>query len=410
MWKSALQEKGTVSGKVGQTAGAKSRTAPGGKRRKGTEHSGSGGWQQRLGRTWPAWPALLVAVATSTLSGCAGDAARLPVDPGDGSRPCHGEAGSVAVQYLGIEGYLIHWRGRDLLTAPMFSNPRALTVVLWRIRANPERIDRYLPPADAVDDILVSHAHYDHLLDVPYIALEKAPEARVFGSETAANILRAVLPEERIVSVRSTAARGSTPGKWHVSRSGVFRFMAIESEHAPNIDGYTFYTGHIDEPLERLPRTGAGWKAGTTYAYLIDLLHEDGTVAFRIHFQDAASTPPAGFIPDLAPADQGPVDLAITCVPGSDNVTGHPQGVLQHLQPRYVLLGHWENLFAEPTRERARLRVAPGTDVPAFIKRLESALPQAPEWVLPQPLGCFCYEPRAGTGNGEARRSEQGEQ
>jgi hypothetical protein len=129
--------------------------------------------------------------------------------------------------------------------------------------------------------------------------------------------------------------------------------------------------------------------------YLIDLLHADGSVAFRIHFQDACSTPPQGFPPELTGQEAAPIDLAITCVPGFDKVQGYPQRVIRQVQPRYVQLGHWENMFAPPTRERDELRVAPLTDVEEFIRRLEPAMPEGAEWVLPMPFSCYCY-PLAG--------------
>lgn len=341
---------------------------------------------------------LVASTIALALIGCAGYAGSLPVDGGVGWTRCGAGPDSVAVQYLGVEGFLIQWRGRGLLTAPMFSNPRALTVALWRIGANPRRIDRYLPPVENVEAVLVGHAHYDHLLDVPYIASRKARDARVYGSATAVNILHAALPRERLVSIRETASAHGQPGAWHRSASGAFRFMAIESEHAPNIDGYTLYTGHIDSPLERLPDTARGWKAGTTYAYLIDLLGADGSVAFRIHFQDAAATPPAGFIPQLDSQDRAPVDLAITCVPGTENVTGYPERAIEHLRPRHVLLGHWENLFAEPASGGPALRVVATADVPGFIERLEAALPPESSWTLPRPGACFHYGLASGYG------------
>ncbi|MFC1526903.1 MBL fold metallo-hydrolase [Candidatus Latescibacterota bacterium] len=318
--------------------------------------------------------AALVAFGLGAVS-CAGPSAHLPIDEGAAAPCCQVPSRSVQVQYLGVEGYLIQWGDRALLTAPLFSNPTIRSIALWTIRPNPERIERFLPPVDHVDDILVGHAHYDHLLDVPYIATHLAPQARIFGSQTAVNILMAALPEDRLVVVNSTAGTAEEPGYWHYSRSGAFRFMALESEHAPHYRSVKLFSGKVEQPLKRLPGRASYWREGQTYSYLIDLLHPDGSVAFRIHFQDAASTPPAGFPPDMVGKDAAPVDLAITCVPGFAKVQGYPERVIRHLQPRYVLLGHWENLFAEPTGERHRLRTVPMTDVEEFIRRLELAMP-----------------------------------
>ena len=58
-------------------------------------------------------------------------------------------------------------------------------------------IDRLITKADF---ILVQHAHYDHLGDVPYIA--KQTGARVIGTETTITILRAYgIPDDQLYAV-----------------------------------------------------------------------------------------------------------------------------------------------------------------------------------------------------------------
>lgn len=52
-----------------------------------------------------------------------------------------------------------------------------------------------------VDFILVHHSHFDHLADVPYIA--KKTGAKVIGTETSCNILRAYgIPDEQLYPVK----------------------------------------------------------------------------------------------------------------------------------------------------------------------------------------------------------------
>jgi L-ascorbate metabolism protein UlaG (beta-lactamase superfamily) len=59
-------------------------------------------------------------------------------------------------------------------------------------------IDSLIPRADF---ILVHHAHFDHLSDVPYIARKTG--AKVIGTETTCNILRAYgIPDEQLYPVR----------------------------------------------------------------------------------------------------------------------------------------------------------------------------------------------------------------
>lgn len=59
-------------------------------------------------------------------------------------------------------------------------------------------IDRYI---DHADYILLTHTHYVHALDAPYIA--RTRRATIIGSESAANIARDYgVPEEQIITIR----------------------------------------------------------------------------------------------------------------------------------------------------------------------------------------------------------------
>ncbi len=86
--------------------------------------------------------------------------------------PGAGQAsGTVRVTYLGVNGYQFEASGHTLLVDPYFSRAGLTAVALQqRIHPNEARIafglQHIRPHADAV---LVTHAHFDHLLDVPEI-------------------------------------------------------------------------------------------------------------------------------------------------------------------------------------------------------------------------------------------------
>lgn len=86
--------------------------------------------------------------------------------PGDGTPPRPGRSGALGPQNLAI--------------------PDTLAV------------DKYLTRADY---ILLTHAYYVHLLDVPHIA--RTRQAVVIGSESVANIVRACgVSEDKIITIR----------------------------------------------------------------------------------------------------------------------------------------------------------------------------------------------------------------
>src|SRR5579863_5967122 len=70
----------------------------------------------------------------------------------------------------------------------------------WSDVASPDvaAIDSHIKRADF---ILVTHTHYDHILDVPHIALKTG--ATVVGTESSENVLRAYgVPEPQLITVK----------------------------------------------------------------------------------------------------------------------------------------------------------------------------------------------------------------
>jgi hypothetical protein len=318
------------------------------------------------------------------LTGCATSLDSLPVgrSPVEGWCCVRGEE-PLTLEYLGAGGWLLRMGEAAILTAPFFSNPGLLDVIFGRIESDSAAIERYLPPVSDVPAVLVGHAHYDHLMDLPYILRRRAPEARLYGSRTAANLLQGdpELDPDRLVSVEESAGDSEHPGSWHMTADGRIRFMALRSGHAPHFFGIHLYQGERREPATQLPEWAGEWVEGTPLAYLIDFLSPEGEVLYRIHYQDAASTPPEGFPPPLA--DGIPVDLAIVCAPGYQEVRDFPEGILRRLEPRQVLVGHWESFFR--SREEGEFHGVPATDLEGFLRRMEAALPVGAEWEIPLP-------------------------
>lgn len=261
---------------------------------------------------------------------------------------------SLRLVYLGTGGWIMEHDDDQILTAPLFSNPSFLRTGLSTITADTAEIDRQMAPYDVSDALVIlsGHAHYDHLMDVPRVALRHAPDARVLGSRTVANTLGEWAGvDHRMDVVRDEdVADKETPGRWW--EYGDVRILPLRSHHAPHFDGYTLYQGTRDRPLEEEPKLATEWLDGHTLAFLIDFLDDDGSVAFRIYYQDAVVAPPLGFAPDSLTAER-PVDVAIFVPATFDQVDWHPEAFVENLEPRWVLLGHWEDFFV-PVDDRTR--------------------------------------------------------
>lgn len=343
----------------------------------------------------------LPVVALLLFVGCAAGIEGLPVS-GGGAVPCCGAGDpeprtGVTVQYLGVGGWLIRQGDAALLTAPFFSNPGLLRVGFWTVETDTALVDRFMPPAADVSAILVGHAHYDHLLDVPRVALRHAPDATVYGSRTAVHTLAGVPGlEGRLVAVDDRAGSAERAGAWIHTAGGRVRFMPLAAEHAPHFMGVELFEGRYLRPLPEPPPMAWDWLEGRTLGYLIDLLDEDGRVVFRIHYVDAASDPPAAFLPPeiAAELDRRPVDLAILCPASFEQVDRYPEGIVRHLRPRFAVLGHWEDFFRPRTEP---LRPVPLTDLGEFTRRLDAVLEEVSPgagWALPEPGAVFRFTPR----------------
>ncbi len=211
------------------------------------------------------------------LPGCGGSISGLPVESGGSPIPPGDPAYPTAVQvkYLGAGSVLIKRGDDSLLTAPFFSNPSMLRVAFGEIRSLPEQIDRFVGPTGGKDlagatAVLVGHAHYDHLMDVPYIKKKYLPHAKIYGSETTKNTLagdstlkaarRRVRRDGRLVG--SVPEQPEKPVEWWPKDPRRLRFMALKSEHAPSFAGLKFFEGHYRKPLQALPTSAWDWREG----------------------------------------------------------------------------------------------------------------------------------------------------
>ena len=293
-------------------------------------------------------------------------------------------ADELRLVYLGTGGWILQHGDDVVLTAPLFTNPGLVRTGLLSIESNHAVVDRFMSRYDVTDAraILVGHAHYDHLMDVPRIATEHAPVARIVGSRTVANTLgtwSGVVG--RVDVVNDSAGDQRTVGRWLRYGDGV-RVMALRSKHAPHFDGYTLYQGTRDVPLEEPPRWASEWLDGETYAYLVDFLGPDESVAFRVYYQDAVVAPPLGSAPEVLIA-RHPVDVAILVPATFDQVDWHPEALIANLRPRRVILGHWEDFFVE--LDDALESLAGGadpirlTDLGHFVARLDRSF-DGPWW------------------------------
>jgi L-ascorbate metabolism protein UlaG (beta-lactamase superfamily) len=177
----------------------------------------------------------------------------------------------VAVTWLGNAGWQVSEGNTVILVDPYLSRIRAPAppgapplpasdtrrAYGWEDRpvSDHTTIDAHIHHADLV---LVTHAHYDHIFDVPYIADRTG--ATVVGSESTTNILRAYgIAERQLITVR---------GGEDYQFNG-FSLRVIPSLHSP-LDHKHYFSSQTAPPGMKAPLTLQQMHPeGGTFAYLI---------------------------------------------------------------------------------------------------------------------------------------------
>ena len=216
-------------------------------------------------------------------------------------------------RWLGVAGFELELNGSTLLVDPFLTRPPVYRLLWGRVPPDQSLLHRYIHRAD---HILISHAHYDHLLDAAMIAGYTG--AMVYGSEhtcrlaAACGLLDAQIQRVRPGDQLSLPAQGANE---------TFEVTILAGKHTPLP---LYGSGRLPERLG-YPLRLRDFVLDETFSFLIEA---GGTRLLAWHNHHPRPAPRADIL------------LLIPDVPHADL----PE-LLNLVQPRLLIPIHWDNFF-----------------------------------------------------------------
>ena len=276
-------------------------------------------------------------------------------------------ADSIKIKYLGSGGYYFSKGNSAFIIDPFFSPYKMLPLAINKISTQTENVEKGLKDIkediyNNVDAIFITHSHYDHLLDAPYVFNNylDSTRSKIYGSASMLTIAASVVDSTLLVDIEDNLGSQESSGTWIYINGGSIRVMPILTRHAPHykkLFSIGLYAGAA-EPIKKYKSDSAKthvtkWKSDITFAYLIDFM-KDEKPSFRIYLLSSASSPPDGFI-YAETLREFPINLAILGAASFANVENYPEGIIEHLTPEKIIIAHWEDLFKPYLHDPPRL-------------------------------------------------------
>ncbi|MDG1481929.1 MAG: MBL fold metallo-hydrolase [Myxococcota bacterium] len=264
------------------------------------------------------------------------------IDPSLYRQPVDAADPTVTLRYLGTAGFTLASAQRTIVIDPFVTRPGLLRTGLRRLVPDAEKIAQIIPHAD---DVIVGHAHHDHVLDSPQLCHQTG--ARFIGSPSACNVARAAgLPEAQI---------RATEGRERIA-CGSASVYGAPSRHGRVYFGRVTLPGVITAPPPWPPRV---WDLphGLVLNWHIEI---GGLSIFHV---DSAEI----LVEELEGLS---ADVVCLCAIGRRYRPNYVADAVRILKPRYVVACHWDWFF---TPLEAHPVLLPGVDLPGFVAEVEAA-------------------------------------
>jgi ribonuclease BN (tRNA processing enzyme) len=252
---------------------------------------------------------------------------------------------NTEIRYYGTACFTIQRGESVLLTDPFISNPSAGKVMFGKVRTDADYVEKYINPATfrKVDLVVSGHAHYDHLMDFPYLSRHIPATTPLVANQTAKHILSYYKLPQPIVAMNDSLGTNEKIGVWTYSVDSTMRTMAFKSMHPPHIAGLNLMNKRYTQDLEAEPLLASDWQEGKTMAFMVDWLEED-SITYRIYFSSSLAQQPFGLFPKSI-LNEHPIDDLFISAILVRNYEDAPKPLIDLAKPKRIILMHWENLF-----------------------------------------------------------------
>ena len=137
----------------------------------------------------------------------------------------------LKVHYFGVSTLLFDDGDSQILIDGFFSRPSLSQVMFSRLQSQPDLLNSLIQQhqLQRTRAILVTHSHYDHSLDLPFLA-QQLQHSQIIGSNSSLNIARAA----KIAETRLSHVNPAQP-----LQIGKFKITAIPRNRIVPFDSYS---------------------------------------------------------------------------------------------------------------------------------------------------------------------------
>jgi len=249
---------------------------------------------------------------------------------------------SLTFRWLGVAGIELNLNGQTLLIDPLVTRFPFWKMGLGCVRSDYERVAKLIPQADF---ILVTHTHWDHVMDVP--AVIRHTGANALGSRNTCRLLDAT----GILDAQFTMI-----GAGDRLTLGDFAVEAMPAEHL-TILGCPIFSGALPDDLHP-PLRARDYRMDRYYSFLIQ--------AAGLRLLDWCSRHP------------GPAPRADVLFLQLYHKPSYYEALLQAVRPELIIPIHWDDFFHpldKPVRPTPIWSLLKRVNVTRFERLVERTTP-----------------------------------